>query len=139
MNPSAKTCSWFAVSFLSLRLSLAPLEATDWPQWRGPNRDGIALEQGLLQQWPKEGPRLVWKVTEAGSGYSTPAVVGDRIYLLGNDGLEDESVRALAAKDGQRLWATRLGKVGNPQQKPNFPAARSTPTMDGEVLYALSS
>lgn len=113
--------------------------AEDYPQWRGPGRNGVSEARGLLREWPKEGPALVWKSTECGSGYSTPAVVGDRIYLLGNDGLEDESLRALSAADGKRLWITRLGKVGKPQQKPNFPGARSTPTVVGDAIYALGS
>ena len=115
------------------------LVATDWPQWRGPHRDGVSQETGLLKQWPKEGPKLRWKVTDIGSGYATPAVVADRLYLLGNEGLDNEFVQALAVKDAQRIWRTPLGKVGNPKQNPNFPAARSTPTVDGEFLYALGS
>ena len=114
-------------------------QGNDLPQWRGPSRDGISQEKGLLKEWPKEGPSLVWKIVDAGSGYSTPAVVGDRIYLLGNEGLENEFVRAFSTKDGKQLWTARLGKVGNPNQKPPFPAARSTPTVDGELLYALGS
>ena len=114
-------------------------KAEDWPQWRGPNRDGISKEKGLLKEWPKDGPKLLWKVTNAGSGYSTPAVVGDRLYLLGNEGLEKEFVEALTVADGKRVWLAPLGKVGHPQQNPSYPAARSTPTMDGDVLYALGS
>src|SRR5690242_11873064 len=106
--------------------------ADDYPQWRGPHRDGISNEKGLLKQWPKEGPKLLWKVTNAGSGYSTPAVVGDRLYLLGNEGLEKEFVAALAVADGKQVWLTALGKVGRPKQSPNYPAARSTPTIDGD-------
>ncbi len=113
--------------------------AADWPQWRGPQRNGISSETGLLTEWPKEGPKLLWKMSDLGQGYSTPSVVGDRIYLLGNDGLENEFVQAMAVEDGKRIWRTRLGNVGNPKQDPNFPAARSTPTVDGELLYALSS
>lgn len=113
--------------------------AEDWPQWRGPQRNGISQETGLLQEWPKEGPKLVWQITDLGAGYSTPSVVGDRIYLLANQGLEDESVLALAVADGKKVWSTRLGKVGNPQQQPSYPAARSTPTTDGPSLYALGS
>jgi outer membrane protein assembly factor BamB len=129
------------VSFLSVfSFGWTPLApGLDWPQWRGPNRDGHSQEKGLLKEWPKEGPRLLWKINDAGSGYSTPAVVESRIYLLGNDGLENESVRALSLNDGKQIWSTRLGKVGNPNQKPPFPAARSTPTVDGDVLYALGS
>src|SRR5512139_818277 len=70
--------------------------AADWPQWRGPNRDGHSPEKGLLQEWPKDGPKLLWQVTEVGRGYSTPAVVGDHLYLLANEGLENEFVAALA-------------------------------------------
>ncbi len=113
--------------------------ATDWPQWRGPDRNGISQEKGLLQQWPKEGPKLVWKVTDMGKGYSTPAVVGDRLYLLASEGLENEFVAAVSATDGKRIWTTRLGNVGQPNQKPEFPAARSTPTVEREFLYALGS
>lgn len=113
--------------------------AADWPQWRGPSRNGVSTETGLLKAWPKEGPKLLWQVTHAGSGYAAPAVVGDRIYLLGNDGLENEFVQALETKSGQRVWSTRLGNVGNPKQNPSFPAARSTPTVDGGFLYALGS
>jgi outer membrane protein assembly factor BamB len=113
--------------------------ADDWPQWRGPHRDGISNEKGLLKEWPKDGPKLLWKVTNAGSGYSTPAVVGDRLYLLGNEGMEKEFVEALAVADGKRVWLTPLGTVGRPKQNPNYPAARSTPTIDADVLYALGS
>jgi len=124
---------------LGLCLGAFVLPAADWPQWRGPQRNGISAETGLLTEWPKEGPRLVWQVKEIGSGYSTPAVAGDRLYLLSNQGLDNEFVQALGAKDGQRIWSQRIGKVGNPDQQPNYPAARSTPTVDGEWLFALGS
>ena len=125
-------------AFLVLSFSL-PLLANDWPQWRGPQQNGVSQETGLLAEWPKDGPKLRWKITDAGRGYSTPAVVGDRLYLLGNEGLENEFVEALAVKDGKRIWKSSLGKVGNPQQQPSFPAARSTPTVEGQFLYALGS
>ena len=66
-------------------------------------------------------------------------MVGDRVYLLANNGLENEFVIALAVKDAKKVWTTRLGNVGNPNQTPSFPAARSTPTVNGEFLYALGS
>jgi outer membrane protein assembly factor BamB len=121
-------------------LAIAPsVVANDWPQWRGPQRNGLSQETGLLKEWSKDGPKLLWKISDAGSGYSTPAVVGDRLYVLGNDGLENEFVAALSVKDGKQIWRTRLGNVGNPKQQPSFPAARSTPTVEGELLYALDS
>lgn len=111
----------------------------DWPQWRGVNRNGHSMETGLLKEWPKEGPKLLWQRTDVGSGYATPSVSGGRIYLMSNNGLEDEYVSALDAKDGNKIWSVRIGKVGNPDQMPLFPEARSTPTVDGELLYALGS
>jgi outer membrane protein assembly factor BamB len=82
---------------------------------------------------------MLWQQSEIGSGYSTPAIVGKRIFLLSNEGVENEFVQALSVDDGKRLWQAKLGLVGNPKQQPNFPAARSTPTVDGDVLYALGS
>ncbi|MGH7969168.1 MAG: PQQ-binding-like beta-propeller repeat protein, partial [Limisphaerales bacterium] len=113
--------------------------ANDWPQWRGPDRTGVSREKGLLKEWPKAGPPLLWQATSIGRGYSTPSVVGDRIYVLGNEDLDNEFVEALSLSDGKKAWSARLGNVGNPKQQPNFPAARSTPTVDGDLLYALGS
>jgi outer membrane protein assembly factor BamB len=125
--------------FFIFLLGCGTLFANDFPQWRGPQRNGISKETGLLQEWPPSGPKLAWSIRDAGSGYSTPAVVGDRLYLLENQGVENESVVARSAKNGQPIWSTRLGKVGNPKQQPSFPAARSTPTVEGQSLYALGS
>jgi outer membrane protein assembly factor BamB len=141
MKHSFRNCGWAAllrgVAVVSLVASVS--HAGDWPQWRGPQRNGVSAEKGLLAEWPKAGPRLIWQVADLGAGYSTPAVVGDRLYVLGNEGLENEFVQARSAKDGQRDWSVRLGNVGNPKQDPNYPAARSTPTVAGKLLYALGS
>jgi len=112
--------------------------AADFSQWRGPHRDGHSSETGLLQEWPKDGPKLFWQATNVLAGYSTPSVVGDHLYLLGSEGAE-ESVLALSVKDGSQVWAAKLGKVGHPEQKPSYPGARSTPTVDGKFLFALGS
>ncbi len=112
--------------------------AGDWPQWRGPDRNGLSKETGLLKEWPKDGPKLLWQVKDAGEGYSTPAVAGDYIYALGNKGMDDEFVEARAVKDGTQVWTRKLGKVGV-NKGPQYPGARSTPTVDGNVLYALGS
>jgi outer membrane protein assembly factor BamB len=113
--------------------------ASDWPQWRGPERNGTSPEKGLLQQWPKEGPKLLWQASDLGDGYSTPSVAGTRLYLISNRGMENEFVQARSTRDGKVLWTTRVGNVGNPDQDPPYPKARSTPTVDGERLYALGS
>src|SRR5438067_5843104 len=92
--------------------SLFVLAGADWPQWRGPERNGISKETGLLKDWPTEGPKLLWQVKDIGDGYSTPAVVGDRLYVISNKGMDDEFVQALASSDGHQLWSVRIGKVG---------------------------
>lgn len=125
-------------SLCAALFSLAAYPA-DWPQWRGPQRSGFSSETGLLQEWPKEGPKLLWQAKDIGDGYSTPSVAGNRIYLLSNRGLDNEFVQALSVADGKQVWAARLGKVGNPDQMPSFPTARSTPTLDGDLVYALGS
>ena len=117
----------------------ASLTAADWPQWRGPERDGVSPESGLRKEWPEGGPKLLWQTKGLGDGYSTPSVAGGRLYLLSNKGVEDEFVQCLDANDGQEIWSTRVGKVGNPDQRPAYPAARSTPTVDGDRVYALGS
>ncbi len=115
------------------------LTAADYPQWRGPQRDGTSPETGLLKQWPKDGPRLLWKVTGLGMGYGAPAVSGSRLFVIANEGMDNEFLRALSTEDGKVLWSMRIGSVGSPDQQPAYPSARSTPTVDGNLVYAMGS
>lgn len=119
--------------------TVAQTIADDWPQWRGPERNGISQETGLLKEWPEGGPKQLWKIENLGGGYSTPAIVGDRLYMISNEGLENEFVKALKVEDGSEVWSTRIGKVGNPDQRPSYPGARSTPTVDGQSIFAIGS
>lgn len=133
-----------SIAALCLFISAVPVttigaSTSDWPQWRGPDRNGTSKETGLLKQWPKEGPKLLWQVNDIGDGFSTPSVVGNRIYLMSNRGMENEFVQALSTKDGKVIWTARVGNVGNPNQNPPYPKARSTPTVDGNFIYALGS
>lgn len=123
---------------LGMGVFAMPVAAFDWPQWRGPQRNGISQETGLLKEWPKEGPKLLWQVKDIGSGYSTPAVAGDRLYVISNKGMNDEFVEARGVQDGNQIWKRRIGKVG-PNMGPQYPGSRATPTVDGNVLYALGS
>ncbi|HNY26591.1 MAG TPA: PQQ-like beta-propeller repeat protein [Candidatus Sumerlaeota bacterium] len=125
--------------FLSLSMCLAffatgAVEAADWPQWRGPDRNGISKESGLLQEWPKEGPALAWKVDKLGGGDSAPTIAGGRIFFMSNLG-EDEVVWALSEKDGQTIWKTRLGPVFNQRTPQSKEGPSCSPTVDGEHLY----
>lgn len=121
------------IALLVIALTTSIAHAEDWPQWRGPNRDNLSKEKGLLQQWPEGGPKLLWTYKDAGNSYSSFAVVGDRVYTMGaND--SESFVFALDVKTGKKVWQTSIAKRfdnawgGGP---------RSTPTIDGEYLYAL--
>lgn len=128
---------WILFVAAGLGFSSVMADAADWPQWRGPERNGISKETGLLKEWPKDGPKLLWHDKDIGNGYSTPAVVGDRIYILSNRG-DEEFALALDAKNGKEIWATKIGKVGK-NIGPQYPGTRSTPTVDGDTLYCLGS
>lgn len=125
---------------LGLRLScfgvlLLPGWALDWPQWRGPDRDGVSKETGLLESWPAGGPPLAWRTTGIGSGYVTVSVAAGRVYTAGDKGAEN-FVIALSEVDGKALWATPLGKAGAPGWG-GFGGPRGTPTADGDLVFAV--
>ena len=113
------------------------LHAQDWPQWRGLNRDGKSTESGLLKQWPANGPKLAWKAKNLGLGFAGVAVVGDRLYALGD--LNDGSyLMALNAENGTLLWSTKFGKGGQVGGGDNnYAGPRCTPTVDGNLIYAM--
>jgi len=119
---------------LSCMLSLAPAAADDWPQWRGPQRDGRSAETGLLQSWPEGGPKKLWTASGFGTGFSSVAVSGGKIFTLG-DLPDGQYVIAAKAADGSVLWKTKLGSP----HEDEFPGPRSTPTIAGDRLYALGS
>lgn len=108
--------------------------ATDWPQWRGPERNGRSAETGLLGSWSEGGPPLAWRAKGMGHGYSSLAVVGDVIYTTGDIG-ETQYVIAAKRNDGSALWKTAIG----PAWDDEYLGARSTPTIDGDRLYAIST
>ncbi len=107
----------------------------DWPQWRGPERTGRSRETGLLKAWPKEGPRRIWKISTAGAGYSGPAIANGQLFTLGNRG-EDEYVLAYDDRTGKELWAVKNGRA---YQNGYGDGPRSTPTLDGDRVYALGA
>jgi outer membrane protein assembly factor BamB len=133
MNASARIVA--AALLLASLLPLAARAADDWPQWRGPNRDGHSPDTGLLKQWPKEGPRLVWKASGMGSGYASVSIVGDRIFTTGDQG-DSNFLMALSRADGKPLWKTRLGRAGAPGWG-GFAGPRCSPTVDGDLVIAV--
>lgn len=109
--------------------------AKDWPQFRGPDRNGKSTETGIIKSWEQKAPELVWMGEGMGSGYASVAVVGDRIYTTG-DLKDGQGVIAVNAKDGKVLWSTAVTE-GAP--KHSFEGARCTPTVIGKQLWITTS
>jgi outer membrane protein assembly factor BamB len=128
-----KVLAALALSLWLCAADAAAQGAAEWPQWRGPNRDGVSKETGLLKQWPEAGPPLVWKVTGAGRGYSSFSASKGRLYTMGLRG-EREFVVALDFKTGKEVWATPHGSAF---RNDRGDGPRGTPTVDGDRVYAL--
>jgi outer membrane protein assembly factor BamB len=107
--------------------------AADWPQFRGPNRDGNSADTGLLKAWPDKGPPLAWKGEGVGEGFSSLSVVGDTVLTMGDE-KETCYIFAVSRKDGKKLWKAPVGKSGGGG---GYPGPRSTPTVDGDSVYAI--
>ena len=121
-----------------ITLLTSHLWADDWPQFRGPDRTGVSKEKGLLKAWPKAGPKLVWTYKTAGLGFSSVAVVKGVVYTLGTDmKFQDEYVIAIDEKTGTELWRAKIGPIYTYKGNAYGDGPRSTPTIDGNFLYAL--
>jgi outer membrane protein assembly factor BamB len=112
-----------------------PVADEDWPQWRGPNRDGIAQGKGLLTRWPAGGPRQLWK-TPGGPGHSSLAVVGGRVYTMVQDGA-DEVVVCLNSADGAVNWRQRYPAMFHETYAGTGPHA--TPTVADGAVYTVGA
>lgn len=129
-------CHRSVLTLLTSVLCATLLLAADWPQWRGPERNEISKETGLLKTWPDGGPKLLWKAKKLGGGYCTPSIAHGRIYGMSYRG-DDEVVWALNESDGVEAWKVRIAKadkgIGYGE------GSRCTPTIDGDRLYALGT
>jgi outer membrane protein assembly factor BamB len=110
--------------------------AADWPQWRGPERDGFCLEKGLRTDWTQP-PKKLWQVATPGEGYNGPAVTGELLYLTGSRGAgkaRTGSLYALRVSDGALQWQYEYG----PEWASSYEQARSTPTVANGRIYLVS-
>jgi outer membrane protein assembly factor BamB len=128
-----------SAAVLLVVLSRSPFAAApggNWPQWRGPQRDGVSTETGLLTSWPAGGPPKLYTTTGLGRAFSSVAVAGGRVFTMG-DRAQGQFVIALDEETGKQVWATRIGGVYNSPDDFNGP--RGTPTIDGDLLYAIGT
>ncbi len=120
---------------LLLLLGGAAAQANDWPQWRGPNRDGLCQETGLLKQWSEEGPQLLWEVSGLGTGYSTVSILDGKLYSTGDretGGQKAQYVYAYDLVTRKELWATKIGPA-------HSDGPRGTPTVEGGFVYVIGT
>ena len=117
-------------------IALAQGGQSEWPQWRGPQRDGVSRETGLLKSWPQEGPGLLWTATGLGYGWTTPTVAGGQIYGAGfKEG--SEVVWAVDAGSGKLTWSAEFSRPTNPDPNGRGIGPRGSVTVDGSRLYVL--
>lgn len=103
----------------------------DWPQWRGPNRDGRSTETGILKKWPDNGPVVLWR-NQIGDGYSAIAIVNGRLFSQWTVD-NKEVLFCLNAADGKEIWRHEIGGYFFNDQGGG---SRSCPTVDGNLVYA---
>jgi outer membrane protein assembly factor BamB len=106
----------------------------DWPQWRGPDRNGISKETGLLKEWPRSGPPLAWSAAMLGAGYGSVAVAGDRVWVQGMRNRQSV-VTSLNRADGKVAWVRIIGPA---VENDRGSGPRGTPSIDRDRLYALT-
>jgi outer membrane protein assembly factor BamB len=117
-----------------LLAGLLPAADAEWPRFRGPGGDGVSNETGLLKQWPEAGPEVLWR-TSLGNGFSGISVAGGRVYTLYGSG-SDEFAVCLDAATGKQIWRVR---TDDPFTNMHGSGPRSTPTVDGKVVFVLSA
>jgi len=126
--------------FVYVSLAAASLmivtEATAQSQhgWRGPARDGIYPETGLLKTWPADGPEQAWETLDVGKGYSSPVIVGDRLYITGMNEDEDKEIFSAYSLDGKKIYEVIYGSPW----KDSYPETRTTPAIVGDKAYVIS-
>ena len=137
------------LALLILALATAVATAADWPQWMGPQRDGVWRETGLLKTFPQGGPRKVWSVP-IDHGYAGPAVANGLLVVMDRVAEEEQDARkAMAegvpgkervlcfhANDGKKAWEHSYDVL----YKISYPSGpRTTPLIDGELVYCLGA
>ena len=127
-------------ALVALTMTVFPVSAEDWPEWRGAGRRGVWSEQGILETFPADGLRYTWRA-EIGEGYSGPAVAAGRVFVT--DFVREQGLRGveravcLDERSGKRLWSHEwpVDYTGTQPKWANGP--RATPTVDGERVYVV--
>ena len=128
-----KSCLSLAL-FGALALSTTNALTADWPQWRGPNRNGISAETDIRTNWPAAGPKILWHAS-VGTGFSSMSVSQGRIYTMGNMANRD-TIWCFDATTGKLIWKHTYDSRLDPKYYEGGPS--STPTTDSNRVYTIS-
>lgn len=122
---------------IGVLLSASVGNAEDWPQFRGPNRDGKSHETGLLKKWPEGGPKLLRTISGFGGGFSSPVIADERIYITGKVG--DDLKIFCFDLSGETIWERTHAPAFSEADAPHspYPGARAAPTIGGDLIYLL--
>ncbi|MHB1459026.1 MAG: PQQ-binding-like beta-propeller repeat protein [Armatimonadota bacterium] len=120
------------VTVLAMMLIQGMLSAADWPQFRGPNSDGISIEKGINKIWNQKPPALIWKTSMGDDGYAGASIVKDRLFIIDHNATQD-IVRAIDMKTGKDVWTYTYPDA----EKPNYGYSRATPTVNNGRVYTL--
>jgi outer membrane protein assembly factor BamB len=135
LRPSVSRAVVLGAAVVCAVVSLsAQAPSTDWPQWRGPERNGVSRETGLLREWPRSGPALTWSASQLGAGYGSVSVAGARVFVQGMKNRQSV-VTSLDRATGKPVWSVALGSA---QENDRGSGPRGTPSVDGDRVYVLT-
>jgi len=110
---------------------MANVNAQDWPQFLGPERNSTSPQENIIRSWPENGPEVLWNV-DVGIGYGGPVVKDGKVYLLDRDDEVGDKLRCFDLSNGEELWLFEYEAPGSVM----FPGSRSVPTIDGNHIYS---
>jgi outer membrane protein assembly factor BamB len=131
---SKKMIGIIGAGTLYMCLCMQGMNAQPSSGWRGVNRDGAYDGNGLPETWPKEGPPLLWETFDAGKGYSSPVIHGDRLYITGLNEEGDKEVFSAYSLDGKQIYRTTFGSPWTD----SYADSRTTPSVAGDKAYVVS-
>ncbi len=132
--------SFLLLLVLNLSVTVSAGDKTVWPCFHGPQRNNLSTDTGLMQAWPQDGPELLWTASGIGHGYSSVAIVGERIITAGM--IDKQTYVTALSLNGKQLWQRLNGKSWEASERQPwavpYAGSRGTPTVDGDTVYYLS-
>lgn len=113
-------------------LCVTALNAQDWPQYQGPNRNGMSPQKGIIKSWPQQGPQVLW-TANIGIGFGGPVAKDGKVYLLDRDDKVGDKMRCIDLASGKELWSFAYDAPGSV----SYPGTRSVPALDGKYIYSV--